>query len=200
MTFNPYSELGTGGLKDFDETERVAAEIRPLVDELIKKAEEINVPIHLTICNSMYLDSTGVGSSLIHICNGREENGNMKLPVTFKALSAIAQDVDLAMETVLKYLGQHDPTSAILKNAFSEALSSTDDAREIRGCDPLDCENCDKKDECPIRPMVESTKGLFDDLKRSLSAFNNIGHKPVKDSESALIDKIIDDGFEPEEG
>ncbi|MCK4818331.1 hypothetical protein KA005_21350 [bacterium] len=213
MAFNSFSALGTGGLEDFDETERVKAEIRPLVEELVKKAEEINVPIHVTVCSSMRLEPKGIGSSLVHICRGRKENGVEKLPVTFKALSSVAQDVNLAMETALKYLGQRDPISAILKNAFTEALSGTDSAREIRVRDPLDCKNCDKKDECPIRPAVEAGNEMLKDLgipqrgsdmetvlRNLLSAFNNkFGRKPVEDKESARIDRIIRNGAELED-
>ena len=214
MAFNPYSALGTGGLEDFDETERVKAEIRPLVEELVKRAEEINIPIHITICSSMYTNSKGIENSLVHICNGREENGDMKLPVTFKALSIIAQDVNLAMKTVLNYLGQRgDPVSAILENALTEVLSGTDSARGIRGCDPLDCENCDKKDECPIRPIVEAGNEMIKDLGipqrgsdmetvlRNLAALGDIraGRKPVEDKESARIDRIIRNGAELED-
>ncbi len=174
MKFNPFQSLATGGLEDFDESERIEAEIHPLVKELVKKAEEINVPIHIAICNSMHTKPGGVGSDILHICNGRVENGGMRLPITFKALSAVAQDPDLAMETVLKYLKRNDPIITTFSNALREVLSDIDK--------DLNLEN-----------------NNMEAILKSLSAFNNkYSHKPVKDSRSDLMDKIISDGLKPE--
>lgn len=199
MSFNPHQSLGTGGLKDFDETERIQAKLRPLIEKVTKKAKEINVPIHIVVYNSMYTDSTGIGTSLVHICQGREENGNQGLPATIKALSIITQDINLAMKMVLKYTEQNNPIMAILKNAFGQAFSGTDESRETRGCDPLDCENCDKKDVCPIRPMVEGSKGMINSLKDVDMALKNLSDLNRKNTSKALMDKIIDDGAKLED-
>ena len=153
MTFNPFQELATGGLEDFDESERTEAEIRPLVEELMKKAEEINVPIHIVVGNSMYVEPGGVRTNVMHMCSGRMENGAPRLPITFKALSSVTQDINLVQNTVLKHLERQNPISAMLNDILGK-LGNTDMSDVLKSLSNFNNPN----------PQLKDTNSLMDKI------------------------------------
>jgi len=88
---NVLGDIMSGGLSDYDKRNKIQ-ELDPLVEELIEKLEEINIPAALVIGAGLLREEDGLSVYLKSFVIGRKENGDTAAPGIIKAIGALLND------------------------------------------------------------------------------------------------------------
>jgi len=129
----PIREMMTGGLSDYDKKEEVEA-LLPLINLLVTKLGEINVPATLVVEARLQRESSGLGMNIQSFVLGRNEDGHVKTPGLTQAISILSNDqTGNIIFNVLAYKKLEEVRGGSFARSFINNLNKVMFEREFAG-------------------------------------------------------------------